>query len=389
MRVHLRIGAFVLLLAAAAMTSPGLSLSPPDTDREAWVCPPCSGGCDEKTYEKAGDCPVCGMRLVKRSAVAAMKQAAEEKPLRLAVLLFEGVQIIDYTAPWEVFGHASIHNYPAFEIYSVAQTAGPLTTSMGMSVNPKYTFADAPAPDVILLPGGNVNPQLANTATIAWIQDASREARVVFSVCNGAFFLAKAGLLDGLEATTFAHLIPRLKEAAPKARIVSDRRFVDNGKIVTAAGLSSGIDGALHVVEKLFGRGQAEVIATALEYHWQPDSKWVRGTLADMRLDPVYNWVHQFPYRSVVRHEGTTDRWETQWRLTTEKSGDEILKDLEPVAVSEKWAPDASGKEPGRSWRFSDPEGRAWKAAATVEPAPGDPKARVLTVRIARAQGDS
>jgi transcriptional regulator GlxA family with amidase domain len=101
-----------------------------------------------------------------------------------------------------------------------------------------------------------VRPQLSNTAVIAWIQDSSRKARVVFSVCNGAFFLARAGLLDGLEATTFAHLIPQLKEAAPKARIVSDRRFVDNGKVVTAAGLSSGIDGR-YVVEKLFGHGQA------------------------------------------------------------------------------------------------------------------------------------
>ena len=385
MRANLRTGAFVLLLAAAAVTSPGLFLSPPDSDNEAWICPPCSGGWDEKTYEKAGDCPVCGMSLVKKSTAAALKQAAAEKPLRLAVLLFEGVEIIDYAGPWEVFGQASIHNHPAFEIYSVAQASGPLTTAMGMSVNPTYTFANAPAPDVILLPGGNVRPQLTNTAVLAWIQDSAREARVVFSVCNGAFFLAKAGLLDGLEATTFAHLIPQLKEEAPKARIVSDRRFVDNGKIVTAAGLSSGIDGALHVIEKLFGRGHAEVVATGLEYHWQPDSKWARAMLADMRLDPVYGWVRQFSDRTVVRHQGTPDQWETQWKFTTDKSGSEILKDLEPVVEKEKWAPGASGKEPGRSWRFSDPEGRAWKAAATVEPVSGDPKAHLLTVRVARA----
>jgi putative intracellular protease/amidase len=382
MHANLRTGAFVLLLAATAVTSPGLFLLPPDTDKEVWICPPCSGGCDEKTYEKAGDCPACGMQLVKQSAAPTMKQAAAEKPLRLAVLLFEGVQIIDYTGPWEVFGHASIHNHPAFEIYSVAQTPGPLTTSMGMSVNPKYTFANAPSPDVILLPGGNVRP---NAEVLAWIRDASRNARVVFSVCNGAFFLAKAGLLDGLEATTFAHLIPELKEAAPKARVVSDRRFVDNGKIVTAAGLSSGIDGALHVVEKLFGRGQAEVIATSLEYHWQPDSKWARATLADMQLDPVYNWVHQFADRSVVRHQGTTDQWETEWRLASEQSGAEILKDLDSALAKEKWAPNAIGKESARAWRFSDPDGRAWKAAATLEPVSGDPKARMLTVRVVRA----
>lgn len=386
MRANLRTGVFVLLLAAAAVTSLGLFLLPPDSDKEAWVCPPCGASCDEKTFEKAGECPVCGMALVKHSAAVQMKEAAAEKPLRLAVLLFEGVEIIDYTGPWEVFGQASIHNHPAFEIYSVAQMSGPLTTAMGMSVNPTYTFANAPAPDVILLPGGNVRPQLDNTAVLSWIQDSSRKARVVFSVCNGAFFLARTGMLDGLEATTFAHLIPQLKEAAPKARIVSDRRFVDNGKIVTAAGLSSGIDGALHVIEKLFGRGHAEVVATSLEYHWQPDSKWARATLADMRLDPVYSWVRQFSDRSVVHHQGTPDQWETQWKFTTEKSGSEILKDLEPVVEKEKWTANAaSGKESGRAWRFADSEGRAWKAAATVETVPGDPKARMLTVKVARA----
>ncbi len=383
MRVHLRTAAFVLLLVAASVASP--LLLPADSNVEAWVCPPCSGGCDEKTFDHAGSCPVCGMELVSQSAAAQWRHEAAEKPLRVAILLFEGVEIIDYAGPWEVFGQASFHNHPAFEIYSVAQTAGPLTTAMGMSVNPKYTFADAPAPDVLLLPGGNVGPQLDNTAVLGWIRDSTRRARVVFSVCNGAFFLAKAGLLDGLEATTFASLIPQLRKEAPKTRVVSDRRFVDNGKIVTAAGLSSGIDGALHVIEKLFGRGQAEVVATGLEYHWQPDSPWARAMLADIQLDPVYGWVRQFADRSVIRHAGTPEQWETQWKLTTDKNGSEILTGLDLVVGKEKWSPDAGAKDSGRSWKFSDREGRAWKAAATVSPVTGDPKGRLLTIRVARA----
>jgi putative intracellular protease/amidase len=385
---NLRTAAFALLLVATSVTSPADADPLADGHTAVWVCPPCTGGCDEKTYDHAGSCPVCGMELVKRSAAAAMNAEAGEKPLRLAILLFDGVEIIDYAGPWEVFGQASVHNHPAFEIYGVAQAPGPIMTAMGMSVNPKYTFANAPAPDVLLLPGGNVRPQLDNTAVLAWIGDASRQARVVFSVCNGAFFLAKAGLLDGLEATTFANLIPELRKEAPKARVVSDRRFVDNGKIVTAAGLSSGIDGALHVVEKLFGRGQAEVVATGLEYHWQPDSKWARATLADLQLNPMYGWVHQFADRTVVRHRGAPDRWETQWKLRTDKSGGEILKDLETIAEKEKWSPAAGGGESGRAWQFSDREGRAWKAAATVEPVSGDPKGRLLTVKIARGRGN-
>ena len=356
MRRSLRTAAFALLLVAVAVTSPALL--------------PMDAG------------PLAGAD----GAASARNRETEEKPLRLAILLFEGVEIIDYAGPWEVFGQTLVHNHPAFEVYSVAQKPGPLTTALGMSVNPRYTFANAPAPDVILLPGGNVRPQLNDTAVLAWIGDASRQARVVFSVCNGAFFLARAGLLDGLEATTFAPLIPELQKAAPKARVVSDRRFVDNGKIVTAAGLSSGIDGALHVVEKLFGRGQAEVVATGLEYHWQPDSPWARATLADMQLNPVYGWIHRFSDRSVVRHSGTPEQWETQWKFTSDKSGREILKDLEPVAENEKWSPvAASAGESERAWQFSDRLGRVWKATVTVEPVPGDPKGRHLTVRVARS----
>ena len=383
MRAPWRIAVFVLILASAAVTMPGL---PPDSGGGGtWVCPPCGAGCDDKPFDHEGRCPVCGMTLVPKAA-AGGGNASEpaEKPLRLAVLLFPGVQIIDYTGPWEVFGQASVHNHPAFEIYSVAQSSGPITTAMGMSVNPKYTFADAPAPDVMLLPGGNVPPQLENPAVMAWIRDSSHGAKVVFSVCNGAFFLAKAGLLDGVEATTFASLIPQLEKDAPKARIRRDRRFVDNGKVVTAAGLSSGIDGALHVIEKLFGRGHAEVVATNLEYHWQPDSGWTRATLADMKLNPVYSWVRQFSDRTVVRHSGGNDRWETQWKLTTEKAPREILTDLQTVIQKEKWTAEGSDGSTA-AWRFSDAEGRVWKGTASVETAASAPANRTLTVRLARA----
>ena len=382
MRALWRIAAFVLMVASAAVTTPAF-LPAPGSSGE-WVCPPCGASCDDKAFDHEGQCPVCGMTLVPKAAGGAAASEPAEKPLRLAVLLFPGVQIIDYTGPWEVFGQASVHNHPAFEIYSVAQSAGPITTAMGMSVNPKYTFADAPAPDVILLPGGNVPPQLENPAVMAWIRDSARGAKVVFSVCNGAFFLAKAGLLDGLEATTFASLIPQLEKDAPKTRVRRDRRFVDNGKVVTAAGLSSGIDGALHVIEKLFGRGHAEVVATNLEYHWQPESGWTRATLADMKLNPVYSWVRQFSDRTVVRHSGGNDRWETQWKLTTGKAPRELLADLQTVIREQKWTPEGSDGSTA-AWRFSDSEGRVWKGTASVETAASAPANRTLTVRLARA----
>jgi len=193
--------------------------------------------------------------------LAAETEHAAVRPRNLAILVFEGVQIIDYTGPWEVLGHARIDGKPAFKIYSVAETASPFETAMGMTVIPSYTFAKAPKPDILVLPGGNVDPQLSNEGIIRWIRESAKTAEVVLSVCNGAFFLAQAGLLDGLEATTFAGMIDDLQRSAPKTKVVRDKRFVDNGKIITSAGLSSGIDGALHVIEKLYGKGTAQLAA--------------------------------------------------------------------------------------------------------------------------------
>src|SRR5512138_2708369 len=128
MRAPWRIAVLVLVLASAAVTMPGL---PPDSGGGGtWVCPPCGAGCDDKVFDHEGQCPICGMTLVAKSAAGGTAAAEPaEKPLRLAVLLFPGVEIIDYTGPWEVFGQASVHNHPAFEIYSVAQSSGPITTA--------------------------------------------------------------------------------------------------------------------------------------------------------------------------------------------------------------------------------------------------------------------
>ena len=161
---------------------------------------------------------VLGVVLAAMASVVTAVGPAEARQRNVAVLIFPGVQIIDYTGPWEVLGHATVDGQRAFRIYSVAAKAGPITTSMGMSVNPTYTFADAPKPDVLVVPGGGVDPQLENAALIEWVRSSAKNAEVVLSVCNGAFFLAKAGLLDDMrravspffgesathQATTFA-----------------------------------------------------------------------------------------------------------------------------------------------------------------------------------------
>jgi transcriptional regulator GlxA family with amidase domain len=180
----------------------------------------------------------------------------------VAILVYEGVQIIDSMGPYEVFGQAG------WNVYTVAATTQPVVTAMGQTLVPRYSFANAPKTDILVTPGGQLAGLLSDPKVMGWIRGQAGQAEVVLSVCNGALLLARAGLLDGLTATTFHLTLDELRRMAPKTRVVGDRRFVDNGKIVTSAGLSAGLDAALHVVAKLLGRARAEQVARHMEYRW-------------------------------------------------------------------------------------------------------------------------
>src|SRR5262245_10036847 len=276
-----------------------------------YVCDPCGMPCDAKVYDHPGVCPVCGGALVPQEAA----RAATRK--RAAILIFTGVQIIDYTGPYEVLGAAD------FDVYTVAATKDPITTVMGMTVVPKHTFADAPQPDVLVVPGGGVKAARESAATLQWIQDVTARDAHTMSVCNGAFILASAGLLDGLTATTTASNISRLRSEFPKVTVVDDRRFVDNGRIITTGGLTAGIDGALHVVARMLGDGVAQKVALGEEYDWRPRSAFARATLADLEipdvdLDSLGTW-------HIVSTEGGTDRWEMVFRGTTPMSAADLI----------------------------------------------------------------
>jgi putative intracellular protease/amidase len=311
--------------------------------------------------------------------------------LNAAIFIFEGVQIIDYTAPFEVLGQAHVGREHLFNVYTVAEKEGPITTAMGMTVVPKYTFANMPKADVLLLPGGGVRPHLENPRVIRWVQETAAGADHVLSVCNGAFYLGKAGLLDGLTATTFYGLIDELKRLAPKAHVVTDRRFADNGKIVTTAGLSSGIDGALHLVEKLAGRGRAQEIALNLEYNWQPDVPYARASFADRHLRKLLGREgFQLPDGTgwkVLGQQGAEDRWEKNWEVRTPLAAAELLK-LIDAKLAEGWsrapAAGASAAPTDTRWKFNDEEGRPWSARSLVQPLAGEAGAYKLTISLAR-----
>ena len=336
-----------------------------------YVCQPCGMECDKTVYDKPGTCPVCGSRLVEEKAAQAML-AEQPSSLKVGILIFNGVEIIDYTGPWEVFGGAG------FDVYTVAATKSPVTTAMGMTVVPKYTLADAPQPDILLVPGGDIHEPLGSTATLKWVADRTAAAQHTLSVCNGAFILAHAGLLDGLSATTTYHLLDKLQREFPKTRVLRDQRFVDNGKIVTSGGLSSGIDGALHVVSTMRGLGTAQEVALGIEYDWRPGAGFARGALAealipDLDLDSLGRFT-------IVSTEGGTDRWQIVANATTAMSGRDLLEKIGqalvkrgnwksvPVAASSPaHAGSTTSPSTASAWTFSDAAGRPWTGTLSIE----------------------
>jgi transcriptional regulator GlxA family with amidase domain len=189
----------------------------------------------------------------------------------LAILIFEDVEVLDFCGPFEVF---SVANYftdsPAFHVFTAAEKLGPVLTRGGLSVNPHRCLADCPRPDLLLVPGGQgTRREMHNAVLTDWIKARSLEAELVLSVCTGALLLAKAGLLDGLEATTHHVAIDLLRQTAPKTTVHADRRFVDNGRVVCSAGIAAGIDMSLHVVARLLGREVAEKTAQQMEYPFE------------------------------------------------------------------------------------------------------------------------
>lgn len=195
-------------------------------------------------------------------------QAPAEK-MDVGILLFEGVELLDFAGPAEVFIVANHGN--AFRVFTIAASDKPVRTMGGIRLLPDYAIAEAPPVDILVVPGGNMSN--AGTATRKWIKESSEHAKVVMSVCMGAFLLADVGLLDNTEATTHRWGIEGLRRAAPACKVCEDRRVVESGKIVTTAGVTAGIDGALHLVEKFYGKKIAQWTAEEwMEYKRVPVS---------------------------------------------------------------------------------------------------------------------
>lgn len=351
------LGVLCLLLVAAPVRVAGAE---PAAKGEVYICP-----MDEhpQEFDHPGKCPLCGMELVKKKS-----------RLNVAVLIFDGAEIIDYAAPYEVLGQAGAR------LFTVAPSAQPIRSVFGLAVKPDYDFAHAPPADVLLVPGGGIDRLSKDPPALDWIRQRAAASRYVLSVCNGAFLLAQAGLLDGLSATTTASNLDSLARLFPRTRVVRDQRFVDNGKVITSGGLSAGIDGALHLVERIYGRERAEEVARDIEYHWQPDSGWARGMLADAMLPDVR--LPEGTSWEKLMNRGDTRRWEVRGRLKVAMTPDEFLDLSARQITAGGWTLIQSAKA-RRTFEKKDHSGRRWRT--TLSTSRGDAATGFLeTITIER-----
>ena len=202
-------------------------------------------------------------------------------PKSLAILLFNEVEVLDFAGPYEVFstaGYQMMDELP-FRVFTVAQQS-PVVARNGLTIVPDYTLENCPETDIFLVPGGGSygadgtpfgsRREMHNPLLIKWIQERAATAELVLSVCTGALILAKAGLLDGLKATTHYRALESLREIAPNTEVLDNVRYVDNGKVILSAGVSAGIDMSFYVVAQLLGSEVAAQGARYAQYdYWQ------------------------------------------------------------------------------------------------------------------------
>lgn len=194
----------------------------------------------------------------------------------VGILLFDEVEVLDAFGPFEVFSVAQTSDpgdtgRNLFTVVTIGESGEPVRTRGGLIVTPHHSFENHPPLDILVVPGGyGTRAQVTNPAALDWLRAQARHAELRTSVCTGAFLLAEIGLLDGHAATTHWGSIDRLREGYTGIDVRENVRFVDEGSIITSAGISAGIDMALHVVARLHGMDAAHATARYMEYDWRP-----------------------------------------------------------------------------------------------------------------------
>ena len=322
------------------------------------------------------------MLAVARASLAQLRIAKTTQKFNVAIFVFPGVQVIDFAGPYEVFSESGMN------VYTVGETVAPLHTAGGLTITPKYSFENAPKPDLVVLPGGGfykpgdkaVGDQMVNPLAMKWIKEMAKQAEVM-TVCNGAFLAAKAGLLANLPATTFYGYLDHLTEVSPTTTVVRDKKYVDNGRIITTAGLSSGIDGSLYVVSKLVGNGRAKFTALNMEYNWDPDSKFARAMLPDMYIpDELGTDLPEGSY--LDEYYGNRDHWHMTVRIPAPQTPSQINEVVNTSLTRwGQWAKVEGSATTESRWIFTDRLGVKWLTTIKSE---SDGSGVLLTLQMRR-----
>jgi transcriptional regulator GlxA family with amidase domain len=192
--------------------------------------------------------------------------------MRIAIVLFDGAEELDWAGPWEVLAAwAKMWPDDGIEVYTVAESTDPVTCAKGLRVLADHTWDDAPKPDIVLWPGGmGTRPQLGDERIRERVRALAAGGALMTSVCTGALVYADSGLLENRPATTYWGSFELLGELDPTIRADVESRFVDDGDVITAAGVSAGIDMALHLVKRLHSEGRARDVRRYIQYDPEP-----------------------------------------------------------------------------------------------------------------------
>lgn len=193
----------------------------------------------------------------------------------VGIFLFPEIEVLDFAGPYEVFTTAArvlarqnSSLAPAFNVFSIAEKSAPVRARAGLQFVPDAVFGQHLELDLLIIPGGVVTAEMEKPAVISWIKSTAASTTITASVCTGAFLLAKSGVITFHKVTTHWEDIPDLQQAFPTLNVVSNTRWVDEGSVVTSAGISAGIDMSLHLVARFFDTPLAERTARQMEYDW-------------------------------------------------------------------------------------------------------------------------
>lgn len=191
--------------------------------------------------------------------------------MKVAVMVYDGVELVDMCGPTDVFLHANGVQKDSYQIYTVAESKEPVRSEGSVvTILPAYDFGDCPEPDILIVPGlldANLVPTVASDACVSFIKSIMLKDKIILSVCVGLFNVAATGLLSGKRVTTHYLALQSFQQSHPDLQVVKNKRVVQDGNLVSTGGVTSGIDGALHLLESLLGNTIAQQVADIMVYN--------------------------------------------------------------------------------------------------------------------------